>query len=134
MEELTEWQKVCAYEALKMALEAVKDWLPRTTKVRKPFSNEEVEVLDEVKAQYMQDIDSALSTLATLNKETFNISDMFKSGHTNVVHNCLEFYGEYMHAMLGFVGHMYRLTYKEMAGMFPEEAIALMQKEQSQTG
>jgi hypothetical protein len=121
MENFTSWQKNCAHEACRMSLEAVKEWLPTAAKMRKPGGTEEEVITDDLRVDLLQKIDSALETLSTLKPNDFNIQDMFKAGHCEAVFGCVEFYGEYIHSMLGFIGHMYRLSYEEKFGVLPDE-------------
>ncbi len=127
-ENLTPWERQCLHEATRMSLEAVKEWLPTAAKIRKPGTNEEQSLTDDMRADHLQKIDEALVTLSGLAKDAYDPQDMWAAGHTEVLYGCLEFYGEYIHNMLGFIATMYRSSFEQKHGMTPEE---LMQKQQA---
>jgi hypothetical protein len=128
MDNLTPWQRTCSHEAVRMSLEAVKEWLPNASKMRSAGTGEEVSLTDELRTDLTVKINEALITLAALEPASFDIQDLFKAGHGEVVFNCLEFYGEYIHSMLTFIGQMYRLSFKERFGMLPEELEATVKQ------
>lgn len=130
MQDFTPWMRQCSHEAVRMSLHAVKEWLPQASKIRKPGGGEEEFLTDELRLDLNQKIDSALEMLSKMSPDTFNVEEMF-ADHSEILFNCLEFYGEYIHNMLTFIGKMYRLTFKNKIGVFPEELAAQMAAEQS---
>jgi len=115
------YQRVCSYEAVKMSLEAIKDYLPILNKVKTPSG--EADLTEEVRQEYNNQINNALSTLSNIQRTEFDIELMFKEGHAEILLNCLEFYGEFLHSTLTYIGNMYRQSYKQKFGQFPEETI-----------
>jgi hypothetical protein len=130
MENFTPWQKSCAHEAVRMALEAVREWLPQAAKVR-GADGQDQEITDEKRVELGNKIELAMTDLKTMTPTEFDVQEMFKSGHGEILFNCLEFYGEYIHSMLTFIGHMYRASFKERFGMLPEEIQAVHQQNEA---
>lgn len=130
MKDFTSWQRTCSHEAVRMSLEAVKEWLPNGTKIRKTGTEEEAELTPELRTDLTDKINAALMTLATLERDSFNVEDMYSAGHSDIILNCLEFYGEYIHSMLSFIGHMYRVSFTHKYGVSPEEMVDSTEKTQ----
>lgn len=129
--DLKAWQRAATAEAVKISLEAMKDLLPSAQRVRKigDLSGVEQELTTELREQLSDEIDSALKTLSTLDRNTFDIDDMFKAGHNAIMFNCLEQYGEYLNSLINFVAFAYRATFEERFGMSPEAMVDKIKKE-----
>lgn len=128
MKDFTSWQRTCSHEAVRMSLEAVKEWLPTASKVRMGGLEEEAELTPELRTDLVEKANKALETLSTLDRNTFDIQDLYNAGHLDIVLNCTEFYGEYLHSMLSFIAHVYRESFIAKYGTTPEEMAELNQK------
>lgn len=121
MENYTAKEKANSFEAVRMSLQAVADWLPRAGALKNVRVNENQEMTEEMRSDLVERINVVTTEMASMNPTEFDIQNLFTAGHGDIVLNCLEFYGQYISDMLTHIGNMYNLSFKEKFGMLPED-------------